>query len=140
MSDPIEIDRIPDSDSLESVDSLEPVDNPEPVAAPEPDVGPNTAADLHQVYPVEIEIPVDRLDWMIGNLTLDNAIAALLQFDDEVKIAAMKFLIQRRVDELAYGSDDGLASQPPNPNNHPEVPWQSPNLNPSTSVPSPRAR
>lgn len=79
---------------------------------------PETEAGLEpRVYPVEIEIPVDRLDWLIGNLTHDDAIAALLQFDDDIKLAAMKFLIQRRVDELSLGpihdtSDPVNESQP----------------------------
>jgi hypothetical protein len=51
-------------------------------------------------------VPEDRLDWLIGNLSHDDAIAALLSLDDQAKADAYQFVIQRKINSMI---------EPPNP-------------------------
>lgn len=45
-------------------------------------------------------VPVDRLDWIIGNLSHDDAIEALLNLSPPDKALALEFLIQRTIKRL----------------------------------------
>jgi hypothetical protein len=51
-------------------------------------------------YKAEVYIPISRLDWVLGNVTLDEAIAVLLSLDDPAKANAIEFLINRRFEQL----------------------------------------
>jgi hypothetical protein len=51
-------------------------------------------------YKCQLEVPADRLDWIIGNFTLDEALAVLLDLEPASKGWAIEFVLQRRLERI----------------------------------------
>lgn len=51
-------------------------------------------------HTLTLEVPVSRMDWILGNVSLDDAIAVLLGLDEDTKRWAIELVIQRRLQKL----------------------------------------
>ena len=70
----------------------------EALAVGDPDTAAGTeAAQERGDYSLALNIPKDRIDYLIGGFTLDDAIAVLLDLDEDGKAWAVQFVVQRRL-------------------------------------------